>query len=392
MRKTVSFTRSDLYGLVWSTPLLTLAKDIGVSDVALAKACRKVGIPLPGRGHWAKSEHLRQKPAMLPNFSGKGSGDVTFSVLEAGTPSLPRRNLEQIPRIAVASDLTNPHPLVALTMRASKGATLYNGRLSFAGKRVLSLSVSPDTLTRALLLLDALITSCDSRGHVWKVSSEGKTLISCGGREIEVTLHERLAKRPLPRTTRKAHYWEGGPGPFFSHQEYEWTSTNSLTFAVANSVAGGARRTWSDGKAIRLESKLHEIVAGLPAVAQGIADLEAERAARQKKREDDEANRREIARQEETRRKLREKLASYVTRSQRAEAIRAFCERLEAHCRDHGIDRCADTDAWVAWARAQADALDPITGDISELVRLDVNSPPWFSSCSSSNPVDWWKP
>lgn len=43
----VSFTVAELFEKVWETPMVKLAHDIGVSDVAVAKACRKAGIPLP---------------------------------------------------------------------------------------------------------------------------------------------------------------------------------------------------------------------------------------------------------------------------------------------------------------------------------------------------------
>ncbi|KTC15881.1 hypothetical protein [Pseudomonas viridiflava] len=52
----VSFTVVELFEKVWQTPMVTLAHEIGVSDVAVAKACRKAGSPLAGRGHWAKSQ------------------------------------------------------------------------------------------------------------------------------------------------------------------------------------------------------------------------------------------------------------------------------------------------------------------------------------------------
>lgn len=46
--------RSRLYAMVWSRPLTHLAKEFDISDVGLAKVCRKHDIPLPGLGHWAK--------------------------------------------------------------------------------------------------------------------------------------------------------------------------------------------------------------------------------------------------------------------------------------------------------------------------------------------------
>jgi hypothetical protein len=39
--------------------LTKLAKQYDVSDVALAKACRKLSTPLPGRGYWAKKDANR---------------------------------------------------------------------------------------------------------------------------------------------------------------------------------------------------------------------------------------------------------------------------------------------------------------------------------------------
>jgi hypothetical protein len=48
------FRRQQLHDLVWLEPLTLLAQRFGMSDVALAKICKRHGIPLPGRGHWAK--------------------------------------------------------------------------------------------------------------------------------------------------------------------------------------------------------------------------------------------------------------------------------------------------------------------------------------------------
>jgi len=46
-------TREKLHDLVWSTPTRTAAKKFGLSDVGLAKICRKLGVKKPPRGFWA---------------------------------------------------------------------------------------------------------------------------------------------------------------------------------------------------------------------------------------------------------------------------------------------------------------------------------------------------
>ena len=37
--------------------MLKVAEEYGVSSVALGKVCRKLAVPVPGRGHWAKLAH-----------------------------------------------------------------------------------------------------------------------------------------------------------------------------------------------------------------------------------------------------------------------------------------------------------------------------------------------
>ncbi len=48
-------TKEELAKLVWEQPRSGLAKQLGVSDTAIAKHCNKLGIPQPKRGHWAKT-------------------------------------------------------------------------------------------------------------------------------------------------------------------------------------------------------------------------------------------------------------------------------------------------------------------------------------------------
>jgi hypothetical protein len=48
--------RDSLYEEVWATPMAKLARKYGISDVGLAKVWRKLAIPVPGRGYWAKKE------------------------------------------------------------------------------------------------------------------------------------------------------------------------------------------------------------------------------------------------------------------------------------------------------------------------------------------------
>ena len=70
------FRREDLYRLVWTSPVSEIAARLGVSDVGLAKLCRRAGVPIPGRGYWARTEAgqavepvpLQEAPKGLPEW------------------------------------------------------------------------------------------------------------------------------------------------------------------------------------------------------------------------------------------------------------------------------------------------------------------------------------
>lgn len=47
--------RADLYQMVWSEPVVHVARKIGMSDKGFANRCKSLRIPLPPRGYWAKT-------------------------------------------------------------------------------------------------------------------------------------------------------------------------------------------------------------------------------------------------------------------------------------------------------------------------------------------------
>jgi len=40
--------------LIWEKPTSRIARDLGVSDKAIEKHCKKLALKKPPRGHWAK--------------------------------------------------------------------------------------------------------------------------------------------------------------------------------------------------------------------------------------------------------------------------------------------------------------------------------------------------
>ena len=61
----LTLTRQTLYELVWSKPMVEVAKDFQMSDRGLAKRCAAVDVPVPPRGYWARKV-AGQEPAKIP--------------------------------------------------------------------------------------------------------------------------------------------------------------------------------------------------------------------------------------------------------------------------------------------------------------------------------------
>lgn len=61
-----NITRVELERLVWTKPTVLLAKELGVSDVAIAKRCKSLGISKPKPGFWAKVN-----AGLIPHPNGK---------------------------------------------------------------------------------------------------------------------------------------------------------------------------------------------------------------------------------------------------------------------------------------------------------------------------------
>ena len=47
------YDREKIYEEIWSEPIQRVSKRYDISDVGLAKVCKKLNIPRPGRGYWA---------------------------------------------------------------------------------------------------------------------------------------------------------------------------------------------------------------------------------------------------------------------------------------------------------------------------------------------------
>ena len=146
-------TRRQLYERVWSTPMKRLAPELGLSDVGLAKLCRRANIPVPPRGYWARLAFGKAVQRIaLPNPTSN-----TEVIWHDSMPRTSRTSrwdallarLRDLPPIVVR-DAALRDPLVLETERQLKKGV---GRAA-APTGILRIEVSAGATHRALLRRD----------------------------------------------------------------------------------------------------------------------------------------------------------------------------------------------------------------------------------------------
>jgi hypothetical protein len=341
-----TLTRKELHEEVWSTPMVKLGEKYGLSDVGIAKICRKHGIPRPPRGYWAKKQHgknVRQTP--LPN--PPGNPEIVISPYGAG-PRITDDDVQKEAgvaldradqadsRIEVPERLTKPHPLIKETKLAilENREAQHGWRGSGSHRDRLAVYASDELLPRALRIMDTLVKVLESRGYAVRVtrSTHGSTSTAAIIMEQEVR---------------------------FSLRE-EGTGRLCLTI---NSWSRGLRRNWRDGKRQRVEHVLDDFIVTLVQVAAHEKDKEIRKAREREKRE---AERRKVqieidAWNEEYARVTT--LRAAAREHDEAQAIRAYAEaRREAWAAADGeLDSDGERALWFDWALKQADRIDPVT-------------------------------
>lgn len=122
----ISMTRTELYDLIWSKPMLQLAKELGISDRGLAKKCERHKVPVPYRGYWAKIEagkKARKYP--LPKSNDESLDNIYFTKVQDAQKSiekivdfpLPEDMKEKINSFDIEATTQKRYPLISATRK-----------------------------------------------------------------------------------------------------------------------------------------------------------------------------------------------------------------------------------------------------------------------------------
>src|SRR5258705_7909912 len=147
-RDSVVCRRDQLYGEVWAETVRIVARRYGISDVALAKVCLKLRVPLPGRDYWAqKRAGERVQRARLPKLPegalselaiGRRSNSLPVpGAVDAGARPFIGVRRSRPRTITIPDDLEKTHRLVRATAKALRRGMPDDGIVFPAGPNCL---------------------------------------------------------------------------------------------------------------------------------------------------------------------------------------------------------------------------------------------------------------
>lgn len=172
------YDRAQLLDEVWAEPVTLVAPRYGLSDVGLKKLCRRLQVPTPARGHWAKVKSGRGVPPKPRLKAYTGDPRYLLKPLKVHRPRSEATELvderlatvityEQDPAhfINVPTRGTRWHPLVAATRDAFQASYKDSRGLPLPGGKGLNIAVSPEQRPRALRIANALVRALEKRGY-----------------------------------------------------------------------------------------------------------------------------------------------------------------------------------------------------------------------------------
>lgn len=399
-------TREQLYEQVWSVPIWTLCGQYGLSDNGLRKVCKRLNVPVPKRGYWAKVE-AGQKPrkAALPKEAKTTATDVWCAPKREKTAAdtadvewlRDREAFEADPanRIEVIQKPRRWNPVIAPLKEsleeeekkieaARKANEQYekwpqwrkqremgpdrmawfwyerSGQLMPATHHASVVRLSLAQFRRGLAILNAVAVAAVKRGFAVSLDDKkGRMVLEGHGGRLDVRMSEKTEQR-----TRNVKRYDGkmedeqyrvptGRLRLFIERGYGkvWTLEESAEAALETKFNAFFAGVWKQVKFCRQKTREEE------AAAQRRAVLAAERA-EVERREAEEA-----ARREEERRR-REELVEEVAAWRRAGEIRAYVVAVKAERKKSGTEGSAEFSEWERWAIAVAGELDPVVARV----------------------------
>lgn len=393
----LTLSREELYQLVWSKPMIELSKDLHLSDVALAKRCRKLAVPVPGRGYWARVA-AGQTPHITP--LGKRTaraGDysaLTFNptrkqdapTQRSADPAEPDVLQERIQALELKDDYNLRTASPAVKRTAMKLKRPWRAEIAWnKGERkgpIIPIDVSDSVADRALHVCEYLLKAATELGWMFEAPAKseeragqsryyeefdrrppalppGHLLVE--GEALQLRIDERRRRSDhVPTKEEKARHRQGH---YVHMPRWDYEATGELRFHLSAPDSRHVLRTWKDGTRKRLEHQIKTILLGMLDQARRIkADRERKRLAEIERRLEEE-RRRQIAARREAHAELIHELEAQAGAWMRARVLRAYLRAARRALGDQTLQASLQGEKvdFIAWAEHYLEQLDPLS-------------------------------
>lgn len=334
---TKTFSRAELHALVWSRPISHIAREFGISDVALHKVCVKHNVPKPPPGWWtrqATGKTVKIEPLPDP----KAEATIRIRTRDAGVePSAVAAARDEARRKAAeAAAVPISDPIVEATIGALRRAKPAKKELVVRTTKagLVHCEVCPGSIDRVHLVLSQVAAAASAQGFRLAASSDVAvfvrdaesvriSLLEVVRRSKHIPTPDELAARQAWQRKRIAAIEAGRPPAYRSSRpetpEWDYAPTGQLRLELEQVYIPGAetpRRSFSDGKVQRLETLADEIAVAIAT----IAAAKTEAAQRHAKAEQ--------ARLEAEQQRLERLRAAHIE-ARRVKGVHQLCSELE---------------------------------------------------------------
>lgn len=421
--------RDALYEAVWKDPVTIVAARFGLSDVGLAKMCRKLQIPLPARGYWAKVKAgkimkrpalppLRAEPAPAPlpdrNIRESARKQDAQQAEHSRATQTDKQDVErdsgQPPSAFVLpSVLVRPHPLVAVTKsfcdRLPKLIAAYErrnarswyspavespphleyGRYCFFKENGLNITASLEPMDWILRFHDVFLKALAAQGMKaeWKSGDRRarsredqfpQVVLSKSNESFRLELVQGYRRIKLSEAEflelKKEKSWAS---------QYVYEAADRFSLRVTGSEYR-SRQVW-EFSAKKMQEQLPDLVAEVLAMVELQRDARAERerqeaAARKRAEEEADRKRKRQAREDV----LRQALGIAETHD-RLVRLKAYLEDLEQRRKSFEEPFRERVGVWIRVVREELAQSDPEIIELAASIK-GASWRPW--------PPDWW--
>lgn len=356
--KIIEWDREKLFEQLWTAPTRIVAREYGLSDVGLAKICRKLQIPKPGVGYWRKKQcgFALERPKLPPL---KAPAKLV-SRIQMPAPPKPKETSDTTPEpLRIPPPSTVLHPMVRQTQRAfAKGSPDQFGRLRPSDFRLphFDLRVTSSGLEKAVGFMDRLARFAEANEiRIVPASKERGDItlrFQVDGEEIRTFLLERVRGKRRDLTPAEKREHDQWPSLGRRDFAYVYVACNRFVFEIENYSDG--QRKWAESEEQTIDDFIEPIIRSMRAAAVYEKQLRARRAAEHQRQL---VEQRVRWKQQERIDRLRKNIEKW----EEAQRVRAYLTavREKVQAAEGEVKTDSPIARFLSWAQRYADDLDP---------------------------------